>query len=1146
MIEGGQIMKNSFFNKGISLCILLFLFILIPNINVQAKTNKNFSITVETDKKEYSKDEVLNYKVTIKNISDKNSTDLIVSDELPQGVTIVETDGKVDGQKVTWEKDELKKNEEFSVNLKVKVEGENVTPVPPEENKPGIDIKPIQPDNKPGLGLPNTGGANTALIAMVAVILIITGATIYRKKGKKATTALLLAFIFSMSLITSNNVIAYAEESSIKEDITHTIKVGDKEILSQIIVQAKMIIEDDEKPEDDLLNPDNPKWNLDSDNDGILDAEEELFGTDPFKADTDGDGLNDKFELEAGLDPLKTDSNDNGILDGDEDIDEDKLSNLDEQKNDTNPIFEDTDGDGLTDYDEIKLYNTNPNDEDSDKDGLSDYDEIELGTDPNNADSNGNGIKDGEESFDTSITLEEYEKDENVNLVISGNIKGEYIDDIIVTNMEGVHSFITEDIPGYIGAPFRVGIYEQGAEQEVTLTFSVEQDLIDEYGRIGLYEFDKEAMSLKEVETLTRSLKPNEIVINTKLINEYKEYVILMADIWEEAWNKEILDPNKEFSEMDIVLAIDSSGSMTSSDRNNLRKSGSIKFVNKLQGNNRAAIVDFDSSAVIRQGLTIDKDQLINAINKIDSSGGTNISRGLAKAINAIDINSRSVLTEESINIFYSNEVEETNLQEGQGTSLENEIDDIEVATLLNTDDELSTRDKYIMLLTDGQSTVRENDPSLVYARENGIKIFTIGLGSGVEESTLRMIASTTGGKYLFATSADDLEALFDELTTQTIDLYTDSDGDGIPNYFERNLRLINGVILQLDPNNPDTDGDGLSDGFEICGVDGDREKFLSKYDSEKKAFRYNSRPDLRDTDYDGIEDNVDDNPTIGVNDRTLLESADLSYMRKKVWAPDLRNKKVKDIEYDFKDSTVTTKNCRISEWSIVKHNNGGFMFGAIALKKGSSLIVAYTGTNGGADYVADISMLFRNNTQNNNASKFIDSVLKKNKDIEEVYITGHSLGGVLSQYVTGYLYRKGSNILEKTVTFNSAPFTNPKHIINKSGAALTTVEKAPVLKKAFDIYMDSKDNAAVLDYAIKIAKENGSLIDYDNSLWDEYDYAEYDNIIYNHVIKNDALNLLLGGRYLGADVNIYEGNGYTPEQCLDAHALLNFYSYIN
>lgn len=1145
-------MKNNFFNKGISLCILLFLFILIPNINVQAETNKNFSITVATDKDEYSKGEVVNYKVTIKNISDKNSADLIVSDELPQGVTIVETDGKVDGQKVTWEKEELKKNEEFSVNLKVKIEGENVTPVPPEENKPDIDIKPIQPDNKPGVGLPNTGGKSAALIVMAAVMLIITGTAIYRKKGKKATTALLLAVIFSMSLITSNNVIAYAEGSSIKEDITHIIKVGDKEILSQIIVQAKMVIDSDEKPEDDLLNPDNPKWNLDNDNDGISDAEEELFGTDPFKADTDGDGLNDKFELEAGLDPLKSDSNDNGILDGDEDSDEDKLSNLEEQISGTNPIFADSDGDGLSDYDEIKLYNTSPNDEDSDKDGLSDYDEIELGTDPNNADSNGNGIKDGDENFDTSITLEEYEKDDNVNLVISGNIKGEYIDDIIVTNMEGAHSFITEDIPGYIGAPFRVGIYEEGAEQEVILNFSVEQDLIDQYGRIGLYEFDKEEMSLKEVETLTRSLKPNEIVINTKLVNEYKEYVILMADIWEEAWNKEILDPNTEFSEMDIVLTIDSSGSMDWNDENDLRKSGSIKLINRLEGNNRAAIVDFDSWAVIRQGLTTDKDQLINAINRIDSSGGTNISNGLAKAINALDINSRSILTEESINIFYSNEVEETNLEEGQGTSLENELDDVEVAKVLSEDNEPAARDKYIMLLTDGQSTVRENDPSLVYARENGIKIFTIGLGSEVQESTLRMIASTTGGKYLFATSADDLEALFDELTTQTIDLYTDTDKDGIPNYFERNLRLINGVILQLDPNNPDTDGDGLSDGFEICGVDGSpdemREAFYAQYDEEKKAFNFISNPMKKDTDDDGIDDGnggnldngsgnnvIDTEPNkVNVSDKMLLLSADLSYYKKTI----KEQKLVEDLEeYIFDDEITNNKECDIKDWTVVEHNNGGGMlglrgFGAIALKKGDKLIVSYTGSSDLIDWTSHIQTLVRQHPQSNNAIRFINYILKMYKgEINDVYISGHSLGGYLTQQASYSLRKQGYNNF-KAVTFNSQNFTNPNHIEGIGEPIVTVATK-----------LNINLLGGILGFVNSFSL-TPPIVDINDSRWEGFSNKfELENYITNYVVENDPLYSRIGGKYLGEMVEAFDKGKYEGILNVgEAHKLKNFY----
>lgn len=43
----------------------------------------------------------------------------------------------------------------------------------------------------------------------------------------------------------------------------------------------------------------------------------------------------------------------------------------------------DTDGDGLSDYDEIYVYHTSPYLEDSDSDGISDKKEVDQGTDPN-------------------------------------------------------------------------------------------------------------------------------------------------------------------------------------------------------------------------------------------------------------------------------------------------------------------------------------------------------------------------------------------------------------------------------------------------------------------------------------------------------------------------------------------------------------------------------------------------------------------------------------------------------------------------------------------------------------------------------------------------------------------------------------------
>ncbi len=62
------------------------------------------------------------------------------------------------------------------------------------------------------------------------------------------------------------------------------------------------------------------------------------------------------------------------------------------------PSSLDTDGDGLTDYEENVIYGTNPNNTDTDFDGLSDYDEINThGTNPLNRNTDGDLIDDGGE-----------------------------------------------------------------------------------------------------------------------------------------------------------------------------------------------------------------------------------------------------------------------------------------------------------------------------------------------------------------------------------------------------------------------------------------------------------------------------------------------------------------------------------------------------------------------------------------------------------------------------------------------------------------------------------------------------------------------------------------------------------------------------
>ncbi|MBX3071621.1 MAG: hypothetical protein KF883_14040 [Thermomicrobiales bacterium] len=125
----------------------------------------------------------------------------------------------------------------------------------------------------------------------------------------------------------------------------------------------------------------------DSDNDGLYDDEEAVWGTDINNPDSDGDGLLDGEEVYTyGTSPTDPDSDDDGLGDGDETI------------QGTSPLIADSDGDGLLDGDEVWTWFTLPLQSDSDSDGLSDYAEvITWGTDPWNPDHDADGLLDGDE-----------------------------------------------------------------------------------------------------------------------------------------------------------------------------------------------------------------------------------------------------------------------------------------------------------------------------------------------------------------------------------------------------------------------------------------------------------------------------------------------------------------------------------------------------------------------------------------------------------------------------------------------------------------------------------------------------------------------------------------------------------------------------
>ncbi len=220
---------------------------------------------------------------------------------------------------------------------------------------------------------------------------------------------------------------------------------------------------------------------------------------------------------------------------------------------------------------------------------------------------------------------------------------------------------------------------------------------------------------------------------------------------------------NSQIEGTDIALALDISGSMSAGDLRPNRlaaaKDVAIKFVNERSDDNLALVV-FAGESLSLTPLTNDRAAVINSIKAIDMGAlndGTAIGDGLTSAINR--------------------------LLSGEAKS------------------------KSIILLTDGTNNTGDVAPATAaeIARQNGIKVYTIGVGTDgsisvpdpygyssttietkIDEAALKNIAKITGGKYFRATDKRMLEDVFaeiDKLEKSKLDVerYTTADEDFMP-----------------------------------------------------------------------------------------------------------------------------------------------------------------------------------------------------------------------------------------------------------------------------------------------------------------------------------------------------------------------------
>lgn len=173
-------------------------------------------------------------------------------------------------------------------------------------------------------------------------------------------------------------------------------------------------------------------------------------------------------------------------------------------------------------------------------------------------------------------------------------------------------------------------------------------------------------------------------------------------------------------SPIDVVLSIDSSGSMTTSDPGDLRKSAAREFVSGLDMSmDRVGVVSWNTSAV-SWPLTSNLGDIESSIESIGADGNTSLDTGLEDAID--------LLSE-------------------------------------------STGSKVIVLLTDGISTdgghyTPPGNPGspVDEARSKGIMVFTIALGPDADARNLTEIAHSTGGEFYSAPDASALAGIYQRI----------------------------------------------------------------------------------------------------------------------------------------------------------------------------------------------------------------------------------------------------------------------------------------------------------------------------------------------------------------------------------------------
>lgn len=605
---------------------------------------------------------------------------------------------------------------------------------------------------------------------------------------------------------------------------------------------------------------------LDSDGDGLADFIELMYGTDVNKADTDEDGLTDYQEIYlTGTDPLKFDSVTDGVSDADADSDGDGLTNAQEIELGTDPKKADTDNDGLNDFDELNIYGTDPLIPDTDGDGLKDGDEIVLGLDPLKPDTDDNGVLDCDEYFEQTVDQSRFDSDlfEN-NYAIPSSLdvsaKGNVNNNINISEYTG---YLKGEERAYVGKVIEI------TDSEIrsgSISFTLSEDYkIKNYnvgdkltnGLLICYNDGENTTPLATVyDEETRTLKAD--------ISAGGIYFVLDVMSWLESMGLELPTENSPYVKPMV---------QTYSSASALRSAATVANV-EIKGQVDIVFV-IDTTGSMGSYITNVKNNITAFVNEIEAAG---ISPSFAlvdyRDITCDGQHSTNVKQNNGSNWFkkadeFKAEISKLSVS-GGGDTPESAIDGLEMARQL---DLRSSSQKFFVLVTDADYKVNNNygiksmNEMVDLLVNDDINVSVVS--NSYYQSTYKSLYEGAGG--IFA----DVSGNFKDKLLAIADMINEETNNGC----WVALKGLIPQIVKLDESptglgTADTDGDSLLDKEELKSVWPTRyidiNSFLYLFGlpfdysyPTIAEYDYYSNPTKWDTDGDGIDDGVDNEPRV-------------------------------------------------------------------------------------------------------------------------------------------------------------------------------------------------------------------------------------------------------------------------------------------